>query len=290
MAIALGANRYGKSGVHLVVVDRDAPQHTITDLMIDVRLEGDFTAAHVHGDNRALVPTDTMRGTVYAFARTQPVREPEDFGLRLARHFVATVPSVTAATVTLRATPWRPVSGHQTAFVADASIVRTAEVRVDGDGPRVAAGLADVRIFKTADSAFSDFLVDDFTTLAPTEDRMMATALNADWRYGHHDVDWSASASAVRDLLLATFAEHDSASLQHTLYAMGETVLRERPEVTDIHLLLPNLHHLLVDLSPYGLDNPNRVFVATTDPHGVIEATVVRDEHLAAGAAGAADA
>lgn len=277
MGIALGANRYGKSGVHLVVVDRDVPRHTITDFQIDIRVEGDFEAAHVTGDNRALVPTDTMRGTVFAFARTQPVGQPEDFGLRLARHFVATVPSVSAATVGLRATPWLPISDRPSAFIADASIVRTAEVRVDGDGAHVTSGITDLKIFKSADSAFSNFHIDDFTTLAETDDRMMATIMTADWRYGTGDIDWGDSAAAVRDILLATFADHDSASLQHTLYAMAEAVLRQRREIADIHLLLPNVHHLLMDLSPYGLDNPNRVFIATTEPYGVIEATVVRD-------------
>lgn len=277
MGTALGANRYGKSGVHLVVVDRDAPQHTVTDFLIDIRLEGDFAAAHVSGDNSAVVPTDTMRGTVFAFARTQPVDQPEDFGLRLARHFVATVPSVSAATVGLRATPWVPIGDHRSAFIADASIVRTAEVRVQGDGTQVASGVTGLKILKTADSAFSNFHSDDFTTLAETDDRMMATVMTADWRYGSDDVDWGDSVSAVRDILMATFAEHDSASLQHTLYAMGEAVLTQRPEITDIHLLLPNVHHLLMDLTPYGLDNPNRVFIATTEPYGVIEATVVRN-------------
>lgn len=275
MGTALGANRYGKSGVHLVVVDRDASQHTITDFQIDIRLEGDFEAAHVHGDNSAVVPTDTMRGTVFAFARTQPVGAPEDFGLRLARHFVATVPSVSAATVRLRATPWVPIGGHRSAFLADASIVRTAEVRVNDDGAQVTGGITDLKIFKTADSAFSSFHTDDFTTLPETEDRMMATVMTADWRYDD-DAEWDDSATAVRDILLTTFADHDSASVQHTLYAMGQAVLAQRPEITDIHLLLPNVHHLLADLSPYGLDNPNRVFVATSEPFGVIEATVVR--------------
>lgn len=277
MTIALGDNRYGKSGVHVVVVDRGAPDHTITDLRVDIRLEGEFEAAHTAGDNSAVVPTDTMRGTVFAFARTQPVTEPEDFGLRLARHFVATVPAVTSADVGLRATRWARIDGdHPTGFIADASIVRTARVRVDNDGAQVRGGVTDAKVFKSAASAFSDFYADDHTTLPATDDRMMATVMTADWRYHDLTVDWSDSAAAVQRILLRTFADHDSASLQHTLYAMGHAVLAERAEVTEVHLLLPNVHHLLVDLSPYGLDNPNMVFVATTEPYGVIEATVMR--------------
>ena len=275
--IALGDNRYGKSGVHVVVVDREAPDHTITDLLVDICLEGDFEAAHTARDNSALVPTDTMRGTVFAFARTQPVTQPEDFGLRLARHFVATVPAVRSADVGLRATRWARIDGdHPTGFIADASLVRTAHVRVDADGAQVRGGIADAKLFKSADSAFSGFYADDYTTLPATDDRMMSTVITADWRYRDLADDWGESAAAVVRILLRTFADHDSASLQHTLYAMGEAVLRQRHEVTEVHLLLPNVHHLLVDLSPYGLDNPNTVFVATTEPHGVIEGTIVR--------------
>jgi urate oxidase len=275
--IALGDNRYGKSGVHVVVVDREAPDHAITDLLVDICLEGDFEAAHTAGDNSALVPTDTMRGTVFAFARTQPVTEPEDFGLRLARHFVATVPAVKSADVGLRVTRWARIDGdHPTGFIADASLVRTAHVRVDADGAQVRGGIADAKLFKSADSAFSGFYADDYTTLPATDDRMMSTVITADWRYRDLADDWGESAAAVVRILLRTFADHDSASLQHTLYAMGEAVLRQRHEVTEVHLLLPNVHHLLVDLSPYGLDNPNTVFVATTEPHGVIEGTIVR--------------
>jgi urate oxidase len=277
MTIALRDNRYGKSGIHLVVVDRDRPDHAITDLQVDIRVEGDFEAAHTAGDNSALVPTDTMRGTVFAFARTQPVTEPEDFGLRLARHFVATVPAVTCTDVTLRATRWARIGGdHPTGFIADTTLARTARVRVDAEGAQVRSGIADAKIFKSADSAFADFYTDDYTTLPATDDRMMATVVTADWGYRDLAVDWDDSATAVQRILLRAFADHDSASLQHTLYAMGEAVLSERGEVSDVHLLLPNAHHLLVDLSPYGLDNPNRIFVATTEPYGVIEATVVR--------------
>jgi urate oxidase len=277
MTIALGDNRYGKSGIHLVVVNREAQDHRITDLRVDIRLEGDFEAAHTSGDNRAVVPTDTMRGTVFAFARTQPVGQPEDFGLRLARHFVATVPAVTSADVRLRATPWARIGGHHpTAFLADRSVVRTAHVRVDARGAHVRGGVEDVNVFKSAESAFSDFYTDEYTTLPPTHDRMMATVVTADWGYRESNLDWGDSAAAVQRILLQAFADHDSASVQHTLYAMGNAVLTQRPDVTDVHLLLPNVHHLLVDLVPYGLDNPSMVFVAAPEPYGVIEATVVR--------------
>lgn len=283
MDAALGPNSYGKADIHLVTVDRDTPVHTVTDLVVDVRLRGDFDAAHTQGDNRAVVPTDTMRGTVFAFAR-DGVGAPESFGLRLAHHFTSTVPAVAAADVDIRATTWRPVADHASGFVADRTGVRTAHVHVDrgDDDPdgagsvRVRAGRRDVDLLKTADSGFADFHVDDYTTLPETDDRLLATRMVADWGYADVDLDWDAAAAQVEAALLDAFAAHRSRSLQHTLYAMGAAVLAARSDVTDVHLLLPNRHHLLVDLSAYGRDNPNRVFVSTSEPAGVIEATVVR--------------
>ena len=73
-----------------------------------------------------------------------------------------------------------------------------------------------------------------------------------------------------------TFAAHTSESVQHTLYAMGEAALAACEGIGEIHLSLPNRHHLLVDLKPFGLDNPNEIFVATDQPFGLIEATVTR--------------
>lgn len=276
MSITLGDNRYGKSGIHLVVVQRDQPRHAVTDLRVDVRLEGDFEAAHTEGDNASVLPTDTMRGTVFAFARRGPVDEPEEFGLRLARHLVDTAPTATAAEIRLAATRWSRIGEHPSGFLADTSLVRTAAVRVEGESERIRGGVEGVNLLKTAGSAFSGFYRDAYTTLAETDDRLLATTLTADWGYADHDVNWAESGHATRGILLESFAAHDSRSVQHTLYAMGQAVLRQRPEITDIHLLLPNRHHLLVDLSPYGLDNPNQVFVATEEPHGVIEATVSR--------------
>ena len=278
MGMSLGKNRYGKSGIHLVVVGKDTSRHTLTDLRVDIRLEGDFEATHTEGDNRGVLPTDTMRGTVFAFARQQPPGEPEEFGLRLARHFVRTTGSVRAAEVRLRARPWSRIGDqHPTAFVADGGVIRTARVSFDHAGAHVAAGIDEVDVLRTAGSAFTDYYVDEYTTLPETADRILATRMTVDWNYAGTDIDWSASATAVQSVLLETFADHDSASLQHTLYAMGEAVLKDCPQITDIHLLLPNRHHLLVDLSPYELDNPNEVFVAAVEPYGVIEATVVRD-------------
>ena len=278
MAITLGANRYGKSGIRLVTVSRDGPRHRLDDLTVDVWLEGDYGAAHRHGDNANVLPTDTMRGTVYAFAKEHGVVSPEQFGLRLAEHFVADVEPVRAAEVTLAANPWQRINAtHDHAFTVGPAGARTARIRVDGDGTTVCAGLDGIVLLKTTRSGFEGFLTDEYTTLPETDDRILATAMVAEWRYRDVDLDWDKSADQARRLLTETFAGHDSASLQHTLYVMGEALLADRPEIAEVWMSMPNRHHILVDLSPYGLANENEVFVATDRPYGVIEGTVTRE-------------
>lgn len=279
MGIALGGNRYGKSGIRLATVERNGDRHTFTDWTVDVRLSGDFAAAHTDGDNTHILPTDTLRGACYALAR-QPVGNVESFGLRLTAYLLDTAPAVARAEVDLVSQPWQRLAGdHPHAFTKAAGGLRTAMIARDRDGAdaEVSAGITDLYVLKTTGSAFSDFVVDRYTTLAPTGDRILATSVTADWRYTRLDVDYDAQAAGVRAAMLDAFAGHDdSQSLQHTLWVMGQAVLAACPDVADIHLLLPNQHHVLADLTPYGLDNPNAVFVATDRPFGVIEGTVAR--------------
>lgn len=276
MAIALGPNRYGKSGIRLVTVARAGDRHHLADVTVDVWLTGNFDAAHEHGDNANVLPTDTMRGTVYAFAKEHGVGSPEAFGLRLARHFVANVEPVRDAEVVVAAESWQRISDHDHAFTGGPAGRRTARVHAEGAGATVWAGLDGIVLLKTSGSAFSNFLHDRYTTLAETDDRILATAMVAEWRLTGTDVDWEDSAAETRRLLTDTFAHHDSASLQHTLYAMGEAVLAARPEIAEITMRMPNKHHIAVDLSPYGQTNDDEVFVATDRPFGVIEGTVTR--------------
>jgi urate oxidase len=286
----LEGNRYGKSGIRLVRVDRAAGWHELVDLTIDVTMEGDFAAAYVSGDNSAVLPTDTMRGTVYALAGQGPVGEPEAFGLRLAGHFLDAMPAAALARIDLVADPWSRievgVSPHPYAFTAGAGGRRTATVSSTRAEAWVVAGVTDLVVLKTAGSAFEGFLRDRFTTLEETGDRILATSVTARWRYMEIDLDWSKSFDSVRRVLMETFATHDhSRSLQHTLYAMGEAVLAACPEVEELRMVMPNRHHVLADLTPYGQSSDGSVFVATDRPFGVIEGEVVRPGASPAGRA-----
>jgi urate oxidase len=278
----LAANRYGKSAIRLVKIVRGTDRHAVRDLTVSIALEGDFASSYVDGDNSLVVATDTMKNTVYAFAREHLTGPVEAFGSVLARHFVA-IPQVERATVSIEEHAWRPIGDAPDAFSRDRSSTRTASVTATRHSLTVDAGIADLTLMKTGKSAFAGFPRDEYTTLADTDDRIMATKLSATWRYGGEsefeasfESDFDASFEAVRSTLLEVFASHESASVQHSIWIVGRAILERHPEVAEVTLTLPNLHHWLADLSPFGQPNEREIFIATTEPHGLIQATVRR--------------
>jgi urate oxidase len=297
VGIVLGPNQYGKAEVRLVHVDRSTPHHEITDLTVTTQLRGDFSATHLTGDNGAVIATDTQKNTVYAFAREHGVASPEGFALLLGRHFVAAGDQVRGARIAIDRHAWDRIAvpaegsgagvtvGHDHAFARAGSERRTTVVTLDGDDTWVVSGLADVVVLKSTGSEFHGFPRDRYTTLAETDDRILATSVTARWRYtpavaGNAGApDFDRLFAGVRATLLETFATTHSLALQQTLYAMGEEVLTRYPdEVAEVRLSMPNKHHFLVDLEPFGLDNPNTVFHAADRPYGLIEGTVLRDD------------
>ncbi|HEY1573073.1 MAG TPA: urate oxidase [Pseudonocardiaceae bacterium] len=282
MAITLGANQYGKAETRLVTVRRDGDVHQLTDLNVSISLRGDLTASHLTGDNSTVVPTDTQKNTVFAFAREAPVGEIEDFALRLGRHFTGSFEQISSARVLIEQYPWERIAvggqPHPHAFRRASDEKRTTAVTVAGDQAWVVSGLTDLVVLKSTGSEFHGYPKDRYTTLPETTDRVLATAVTARWRYQRPDVDWARTYATVRDALLRAFATTHSLALQQTLYAMGEAVLAGHDEVAEIRLSLPNKHHFVVDLSAFGLTNDNEVFHAADRPYGLIEGTVTRDD------------
>ena len=285
MTASMGRNRYGKDGIRLVLVRRgrsSSDPDELRDLTVDVRLEGDFDAVHTEGDNAPVLPTDTMRSTVYALAQEHLNGAVEDFGATLARRYLHAAPAAEVAEVSLREHVWDriPVGGapHPRAFTAGPAAASTAVVTAHRSGALIVrSGIAGLTVLKTTDSAFSGFRRDEFTVLAETEDRILATEVTADWTY----LDGSAPSydeirAAARRALLESFATHESKSVQHTLYVMGEALLASCADVREVSMRMPNKHHIAVDLSPFGIENDRAVFVATDRPFGVIEGTVTR--------------
>ncbi len=277
----LGSNSYGKSAVRLLKVERTGAHHVIRELAVDVALSGSFDNAHTEGDNSLVLPTDTMKNTVYAKARELTLGAPEDFGIALAHHFLDASAAATSARITVKEHGWRRLvvgdAPHDHAFERASSELRVARVTLERAKPPTAvAGIEELLVLKSGRSAFSGYPRDKYTTLRETDDRILATSISTYWRYRDGTQSYAERFDAVRRVLLETFAHHDSKSVQHTLYAMGEAVLKDIEAVEEISITMPNKHHLLVDLAPLGLDNPNVIFVPTSEPYGLIEATLKR--------------
>jgi urate oxidase len=276
--VVLSRDRYGKAEVRLLHVDRRGPRHEITDLNVTVTLAGDMAATYLTGDNAGVLTTDAQKNTVYAFAR-DGVRPVEEFALRLARHFTA-IPSVDRAQVRIEEYGWQRIDAggapHPHSFERLAG-TKITSVCVHGDGrAEVVAGVDDLILLKSTGSEFHGFLVDRYTTLAPTDDRILATAVAAGWRMAAEGADWAECFRGARAALAEAFAVTHSLSLQQTLQAMGAAVLTACPQVCEVRLSLPNKHHFLADLAPFGLDNPGEVFYAADRPYGLIEGAVSR--------------
>ncbi|GAT71710.1 factor-independent urate hydroxylase [Microbacterium hydrocarbonoxydans] len=278
--IILGKNQYGKAENRVVRITRDTPRHEIEDLNVTSQLRGDFASAHFDGNNENVVATDTQKNTVYAFAK-DGIGSPEDFLLRLGRHFTGEFDWVTGGRWSAEQYTWARIEGdsgpHDHAFVRAGTETRTAIVQIDGDDTVVIGGLQDLTVLKSTASGFVGYPRDKYTTLPETEDRILATSVTARWRYNRIDLDFNEVFADVRRLLLAGFSRNYSYALQHTLKEMAEAVLEAHPEIDEIRFSTPNKHHFVVDLSPFGLENPNEVFFAADRPYGLIEAAFLRD-------------
>lgn len=285
MTYELGENRYGKSRIRLVTVRRGPDQHNLRDMTVAVALEGDFDDVHTRGDNAHVIATDTMKNTVYAFARDRLTGSPEAFGLELARHF-ASYEVCGRAMVDIVEHPWRRVKTRDgeapDAFVRSGQHSRLASVTFDRAGAvDVIAGIDDLTVMKTTRSAFAGFDRDGYTTLPEVDDRLMATKVRATWGYrvdlaAGGAIDFDAAWKRATQALMESLAAHFSRSVQESIWIMGTAMLDAEPSIDWVRMVLPNLHHWKVDLAPFGLDNPGEVFVSTTEPHGLIDATVRR--------------
>jgi urate oxidase len=278
MAITLAANNYGSSQIRLLRVSKQQGRHDIREIAWSIRFEGDFEAAHVQGDNRKILPPDTMKNTVYALARQHSIEPPENFGLHVIEHFLTYNPQVTHVFIEGSENVWGRVSHgakpHASAFARAGNEKRTSLLKGTREGTQIRSGIENLAVLKTTNSAFEDFKKDPYTTLQEEDDGILSTIIHADWLYTEEDAEFGPLWYAVRQMLLETFVDHKSQSLQHTLYAMGEAILTNFENIGEIHLSLPSRHFHLADLGPLGMDNPGTVFIPTDEPHAVIEATL----------------
>lgn len=279
--IELTTNRYGKSRVRLVKVTRSAHTNDLAEWTVQVLLTGDFASAHTIGDNSRILPTDTMKNTVYSLARSSRATAMEDFAKELADHFLTHNPQVTTASIQIESALWRRLTidgaPHPDTFMRGSNERQTTTVeRAQTGAFQIHSGLTDLVLLKTAHSGFEGYIRDPLTTLKETSDRLFGTAVRAEWHYTSSTLDFDLTRRTIRETMLRTFAAHDSKSVQHTLYAMARAALEAVPAIDELELTMPNKHYLLADLSRFNQDNPNEIFVPTDEPHGTIEARLRR--------------
>jgi urate oxidase len=292
MPAKLHTNRYGKSRVRLMRLTKHFSHHDLDEWTVQILLSGDFETAHTLGDNSKILPTDTMKNTVYFVARESKSTTMEEYAQELIGYILTRNPQVSSAEVVIESTLWKRLSvdgkPFPTAFMRGSDERQTTTVsRQQGTPFTITSGLDRLTILKTSQSAFTGYIKDPLTTLPETTDRLFGTALTAQWPYTpeaiasaaaspENAIDFTKVRTHIREVMMAAFAKHDSLSVQQTLFAMAEAALDHTTLIDEIYLLMPNKHNLLIDLSRFGQENPNHIFVPTDEPHGTIEATIRR--------------
>ena len=277
----LGSNRYGKSRVRLSRITRIGGHHEFHEWTVRVLLEGDFETSFTEADNSRILPTDTMKNTVYFVARESKAATIEEFASELGDYLLSNNPQVSGALVEVEEKAWERLAldgaPEPTTFKLGGPEVHTVRaVRDQGREWSIRSGIDGLTILKTTKSAFTGYIKDKLTTLKPATDRIFGTRATVTWEYATGLPDYATVRARILATLLKEFAAHHSMSVQHTLYDMGKAALEAAPEIASITLTMPNLHHLLADLTPFSQDNPNHIFVPIDEPHGYIEATIKR--------------
>ena len=282
MKIKLTKNAYGKNAVNLSKIIRHADHDEFRHISVNISLEGDFETAHTVGDNTKILPTDTQKNTVYALAKQNFTLGIEEFGLTLSNHFISNNPQVSKATIEIEEHLYSRLSfkgrEHAHAYISKGDEKHTTVVEQSGKDQKVLSGIRDLLILKTTDSAFEHYIKDKYTTLKETSDRILSTKCEASWQYSKPQLDFTSLYLGIRNTLLETFAFHKSLSVQQTLYAMGEEVLKQYNDVAEISLIMPNKHHILFNLEQFGMENKNEIFIATDEPFGYITGTITREK------------
>jgi urate oxidase len=282
--VQIGVNRYGKAEIRVVRVARGAGpdgSDVLRDWNVSTSLAGDLADTHLTGDNAKVLPTDSQKNKVYALAKELGAVEPEAFALELASFFTSSQEPISRARISIDEYGWNPIGATGYSFARAGDLVRTTTVIHDvARGTSVVSGLKDLIVMNTTSSEFWGYPKDSYTTLPETKDRILATAVNASWRFWPDTfgrVDWGAAFGCAKQTILETFAGTYSYSLQQMLLTIGSALMTAVPEVCEVRLTLPNKHHFIVDLSPFGLDNDREVYHADDRPYGLIEGSVLAD-------------
>jgi urate oxidase len=276
----LQSNRYGKARVHVFKKIKKDGLHIPKELEIKTLLEGDFGDSYTKDDNKKVIATDSIKNTTNFLAYHQLGTETEPFALTLCQHYLAKYSHVTSVNVETFERVWERqiVDGEPsgTNFVSTGKGIPWTQTVATRDSMETTSGVRELMVLKTSSSAWADFWQDELTTLPDTDDRLLATSLTACWVYQKAPASYAAANANIIQAMLEAFSTRFSPSAQSTQYHMGEAALNACPEISRISLTMPNLHYLVIDLSPFHIKNDKELFVPTEAPQGWIEATVAR--------------
>ncbi|MBL8007220.1 MAG: urate oxidase [Ignavibacteria bacterium] len=288
MSVILSQNNYGKSGVRVLKVTKNSSVHEIKEMNVNVQLEGDFDKVHTEGDNRKVLPTDTMKNTVYVLAKEHPVKSIEEFGIYLAKYFIENNKQVSGVKIYIEEKLWDRISvtgennsaavPHPHSFISRGDEKRICSIIHNKNIVSVSSGILGLLVLKTTESGFEHYIKDKYTTLKETNDRVFSTSVKAVWSYANQEVNYARVTETVRQIILDTFAKHHSLSVQQTLYETGKSVLDICTDISEISASMPNKHYLLFNLGQFGIENKNEIFIPTDEPFGLIEAKLKRDK------------
>jgi urate oxidase len=278
--LALLQKTYGKDRVRVMRLDRGADRHVARELSVRAMLTGDFGGAFTDGDNSTSPATDTVKNVINVVARENVALSSELFCAAVARRLLDLYAPVQGVTVTGHETKWSrlAVDGapHPHGFVLDGNGRPFAKIVATRDAITTQSGVAGFTFMKTTRSGWEHYIQDGYTTLPETDDRILATAMDASWTWNAAPTDYETANAKVLATLLTVFATTYSKSMQDSLYRMGEAALAAVPELAMISMACPNKHYIPINLKPFGLASDNMVFTATDEPHGQIECTVGR--------------
>jgi urate oxidase len=284
--MALVRNTYGKGRVRIMRVKRDGDRHEVRELTVKAMLEGGFDRAYTKADNSAVVATDTIKNIVNVVARENLGLDTEAFVEALAQRYLDRYPQAERTIITAWETRWVrfAVGGvpHSHSFLLDGNGKPVAHLTATREASTLQSGIEGFTFMKSTASGWENYVKDEYTTLPETADRLCATSMDARWTWTKAPNDYATANRRILAAMLELFATTYSASVQDSLYRMGEAALEAVPEIADISMACPNKHYLPLNLSPLGMDNPNAVFIPTDEPHGQIECTVARESGSAA--------
>lgn len=274
-------NRYGKGRVRVMRIHRDGDRHEVSQLNVKAMIEGDFARAYTHGDNTTSVSTDTIKNVVNIVARENTGLCAEEFCQVLAQKYLDTYTQISSVAITAHETKWSRLSfggkPHPHSFVLDANGKPFVEATLARDAPpTLISGVDGFTFMKSTQSGWGNYVKDPYTTIPPTADRMCATSMLASWKWSGKPSSYPVANAKILDTVLEVFSTTYSMSVQDSLYRMGEAALAAVPEILEISMACPNMHFIPINLSAFGLDNNNDVFLPTDEPHGQIECTVGR--------------